>query len=131
VFQFPPPAPNGPPATATTAPWLLASAIASLICGMLSLLLFGALCAGIFYPSGVFFAPNSENGVFAFGLTCGVIGVVLGHLARTRRAALGSRGAMLARAGLVLSYGGTLLPLALLALIVLLFQLAGPFPIGP
>ncbi len=129
MSQFPTPSPDSPPPTATAAPWLLASAVASLICGMLSLLLFGALCAGIFYPSGVFFAPNAEDGVVACGVTCGVIGAVLGHLAR--RAALGSRGAVLARAGLVLSYGGTLLPLAFLALIVLFFQLAGPFPIGP
>jgi hypothetical protein len=110
------------------APWRLASAVTSLILGILSLLLFGAYITVIFFSQGWLFLLGW---FLAIGVACGVMGVVLGHSARARRAALGSRGAMLATAGLVLSYGGTLLPLAFLALTVLFFQLAGPFPIGP
>jgi hypothetical protein len=50
-------------------------------------------------------------------LACGVIGVVLGHLAR--RAAPHSGTAALATAGLVLSFGGVLLFLAFYVLAML------------
>jgi hypothetical protein len=67
---------------------------------------------------------------FYLSVACGVIGVVLGHLARARRAAPGNRSTVLATAGLVLSYGGTLLSLALIALIFLALDVSGPFPPG-
>ncbi|HEX8033730.1 MAG TPA: hypothetical protein VF510_07780 [Ktedonobacterales bacterium] len=119
MSQSPPPSPDGPRAAATAVPWLLASAVASVIFGIVSLLLFGASFAGIL--RGVSFAPS---------FACGVIGVVLGHLARARRAAPGNSDTVLATAGLVLSYGGTILSLALFALIGLALGLAGPFPPG-
>jgi hypothetical protein len=124
-----PPLPDGSQAAATSARWWLATAVASLICGILSLLLFGAYFAGIFtLPEGWLFLLGW---FLALSLACGVLGVVLGHLACAGRAALRRGGAVLATAGLVLSYGGTLLPLVSIALIYLFFLLAGPFPIGP
>ncbi len=128
MLPSPLPLPDGPQAAATTAPWLLATAVASLLCGILSLLLFGAYTAVIFSLHGWFFLLGW---FFALSVACGVMGVVLGHLARAGRAMLGSSGAVLATAGLVLGYGGTLLPLAFIAVIVVLFQLAGPFPLAP
>lgn len=118
-----PPSSGGSQAVVTTSPWLLASAVASLICGLLSLLFDGAFGAG-FLP-GVLLAPSAVDSVIAGAVTCGAIGVVLGHLARARRAALGSRGAALATAGLVLSYIGALLPLAFFGLIYVLFTFGG------
>jgi hypothetical protein len=133
VSPSPPPSPSSPQAAATAAPWLLAAAVASLICGILSLLFLGA-CSISFLPSGWSFAPSAAFRLFPFsGITsvaCGVIGIVLGHVARTRRAAPGSNDAALATAGLVLSYGGTLLCLALYALLVISLTRAGPFPPG-
>ena len=122
------PLPDGPQTAATTAPWLLAIAVASLLCGILSLLLFGAYLAIVFYLYRWIFLLGW---FFALGIACGAMGVMLGHLARARRAALGTRGAVLATASLVLSYGGMLLPLALMAFIALLFNVAGPFPLAP
>ena len=123
------PPPGHPRAAATAAPWLLAAAVASLSGGILSLVLFGAYVAGVF---GVWSYAANPFGVWSYfaSVTCGVIGVVFGHLARARRAAPGSRHTTLAMAGLVLSYGGTLLPLALFAFFTLVFGLAGPFPPG-
>jgi hypothetical protein len=86
---------------------------------MISLLLLGATLAGLLH--GVSFAPS---------IACGVLGVVLGHLARARRAAPGSSGVGLATAALMLNYGGIFLPLALFVLIVLALAAAGPFPPG-
>jgi hypothetical protein len=127
VPPSPLPLPDGPQ-SAATALWLLATAVASLLCGILSLLLFGAFLADIFYLQGWFFLLWW---FFALGVACGLTGVVLGRVARTRRAALGRCGAMLAEVGLVLSYGGMLLPLAFMGLFVLLFNFAGPFPLAP
>jgi hypothetical protein len=120
VSPSPPPSPDGPQAAARAQRWLLASAVASVFFGIVSLLLLGASSAGIL-PPGVSYAPS---------VACGVVGVVLGHLARARRAAPDRSDAVLATAGLVLSYGGTFLSLALFALIVLFLALAGPFPPG-
>jgi hypothetical protein len=89
-------------------------AVASLIFGILSLLLLGALVSPFL---GVYAADVLGIWPYPTGFACGVIGVVLGHLGR--RIAPGSRGAALATAGLVLSYGGTLLFLALNVLIYL------------
>jgi hypothetical protein len=112
------PSPGGRHLAAAAAPWWLAASVASVLCGILSLLLIGASTAGLL-PSGWSFAPS---------FACGVVGVALGHLAR--RAAPGSSETALATAGLVLSYGGVLLSVALFAVIALLLDLAGPFPPG-
>jgi hypothetical protein len=129
VSPLPRPSPDGPQAAAPTAPWLLAVAVASLSGGLLSLVLFGAYVAGVF---GVWSYAANPFGVWSYfaSVACGGSGVVLGHLARARRALPGSRHAALARTGLVLSYGGTLLALSFEALVYLLVGLAGPSP-GP
>lgn len=115
----PPPSSGGSRAAATTSPWLLASAVASLICGALSLLCLGAAAAGLL---GVWYDFTGHVGVWLFiaGIASGVIGVVLGHLARARRAAPHSGHAALATAGLVLSYAGMLLILVFYVVLVLL-----------
>jgi hypothetical protein len=61
-------------------------------------------------------------------MLCGVSGVTLGH--RARRAAPGSSDAVLAMAGLLLSYGGIVLTLAPMVLIVLAFSSPDTF-VGP
>lgn len=103
-----PPSSGGSQVTVTTSLWLLVSAVASLICGVLSLLCLGAFAAGLL---GVW--------LYVASIACGVIGVVLGHRARARRAATHSGNAALATAGLVLSYGGVLLSLAFYVLVLL------------
>lgn len=102
----------------TTSPWLLASAVASFICGVLSLLCLGAFAAGL---HDIWFEPAGLLGVWLYvaSIACGVIGVVLGHLARARLVAPHSGNARLATAGLVLSYGGILLSLAFYVLVLL------------
>jgi hypothetical protein len=114
----PPPSSGGSRAAATTSPWLLASAVASLICGVLSLLCLGAAAAGLL---GVWYDFTGHVGVWLFiaGIASGVIGVVLGHLARARRAAPHSGHAALATAGLLLSYAGMLLILVFYVVLVL------------
>jgi hypothetical protein len=113
----PPPSSGGSRAAATTSPWRLASAVASLICGALSLLCLGAAVAGLL---GVWYDYTGHLGVWLFvaGIASGVIGVVLGHLVRARRAAPHSGHAALATAGLVLSYAGMLLILAFYVVLV-------------
>ena len=120
MSESPPPALSGPRAV-TTLPWLLVSPVASLVCGVLSLLLFCVYAAGIF--------PGAS---LAASVASGVTGVVLGHHARAaaRHAAPGSASAVLTTTGLILSYVGTLLPLVLFALVTLSLGLAGPFPPG-
>jgi len=129
-----PPSSGGPQAVATAAPWLLASAVASLIFGILSLLLISLVFFGVFaagrLPVWVIESPLPVW-VYAASVACGVIGAVSGHLAGARPIAPGSRHAALAVAGLVLSYGGILLSVGFFALVHLAFALAGPFPIGP
>ena len=117
-----PPLPRlaSPQAAATTSPWLLASAVASLICGVPQPALPRGRCRGSpwtsgFYPTRVTLAYGSSSQA----LPSGVIGVVLGHLARARRAAPHSGHAALATAGLVLSYAGMLLILAFYVVLVL------------
>jgi hypothetical protein len=117
VPHVPPSSPNDPLATGATTPWVLAAA--SILSGILSLLLLG-----------VSFTHLLRGWSFAPSIACGVLGVVLGYLARSRSAVLGNRGTVLATDGLVLSYAGTLLPLALFAFIVLSLAAAGPFPPG-
>jgi hypothetical protein len=114
----PPPSSGGSRAAGTTSPWLLASAVASLICGVLSLLCLGAAAAGLL---GVWYDFTGHVGVWLFiaGIASGVIGVVLGHLARARRAAPHSGHAALATAGLLLSYAGMLLILVFYVVLVL------------
>ncbi len=115
MSQSPLPQPGGPQVVATATPWVLASAVASLIFGILSLLLIGPYFAGI------------VRGLpFAASFVCGAIGVVLGHLARARRAAPGSSDAALATAGLVLSYVGALLSLALFLLLTPVTRIVTP-----
>jgi hypothetical protein len=131
----PPSSSSGDPhAGATAAPWLLASAVASLIFGSLSLLLISLYFFVVFVagplPVWVYEGPLLVR-VYAASVACGVIGAALGHLARARPAAPRSRQAVLAVAGQVLSYGGTVLSVGFLALVYVAFALAGPFPIGP
>lgn len=123
-----PPPSSHPQAADIAARWLLAVAVASLSSGLLSLFLFVAYIAGVF---GVWSYAANPFGVWSYfaSVTSGVIGVMLGHLARARRAAPGSRHAALATTGLALSYGGALLALAFEAVVALVFQLAGPFPL--
>jgi len=115
------PPPGGPQTAARPQRWPLASALASLIFGIFSQVLVGVSFALIgaffafrrvdatfrFASSGAYFLP------FAASFVCGVIGVALGHLAR-RRAAPDSSDAALAAAGLVFSYMGALVSLALI-----------------
>ena len=105
----------------TTPPWLLASAVASLICGGLSLLFFGVFAAALLGVS-VYLAALLAAWLPIASVACGVIGAVLGRVARARRAALGRSGTALATAGLVLSCGGFLLSLALYALLLWSFS---------
>ena len=123
------PSSGGFQAAVTTPPWLLASAVASLICGGLSLLFFGVFAAALLGVSVYLAAllavwlPDAIIGwlpIASFAL--GVIGAVLGRVARARRAALGRRGTVLATAGLVLSCGGFLLSLAFYALLLWSFS---------
>ena len=126
----PAPPPGAPQVAATAVPWLLAAAVASLSGGLLSLFLFGAYVAGVF---GVWSYAANPFGVWSYfaSVACGGSGVVLGHLARAPRAAPGSRHVALARTGLVLSYGGTLLALSFEALVYVLVGLAGGPSPGP
>jgi hypothetical protein len=121
--------PQAASAASAAAPWLLASAVASLIFGVLSLLLIGVFL-------GITFSGLSSAGLplvqcYVASVVCGIMGAVLGHLARTHRDAPRHSNSALAIAGLVLSYGGILVALAFEALVYVAFALAGPFPIGP
>lgn len=82
--------------------------MANLIFGILSLLLIGAYSVGI-----VCGLP------YAASFACGIFGAVLGHVARAqaRRAAADSSTAPLALVGLVLSYVGVFLSVAIFALV--------------
>jgi hypothetical protein len=123
-----PPSSGGPQAAATAGPWLLASAVASLIFGILSLLLIGLFFFWVFVagrlPVWVYEGPLLVW-VYAASVACGVIGAVLGHLARAHPPAPRSRHAALTVAGLVLSYGGTLLSVGFYVLVYLAFQVFG------
>lgn len=117
----PPPTPSIPQTAAKAqlgAQVAQVAAVASLLCGILSLLLIGLILAGLF-PSTWSFVPS---------FACGAIGVMFGHLARrvTRR----SSAAGPATAGLVLSYGGALLSIALVVAIAWALDSAGPFPLA-
>ncbi len=115
-----PPSSESPRIGATTAPRLPASTIASLIFGALSLLLLGAFFFDLY-------VERLLPGWFYVGsVVCGVIGAVFGHRARAHRAAPGSRNAALAVTGLVLSYGGVILSLGFVALVLLALTLAPP-----
>jgi hypothetical protein len=115
------PSSGGFQATVTTSPWLLASAVASLICGGLSLLCLGVFAAALLGVS-VYLAALLAAWLPIASIAFGVIGAVLGRVARARRAALGRSGTALATAGLVLSCGGFLLSLALYALLLWSFS---------
>jgi hypothetical protein len=82
-------------------------AVVSLLCGLLSLFLIGANSVGIL--GGM---PITAS------VVCGLTGIVLGHVARSRRGAPDKSDAKFFTAGLVLSYAalGAALSLALLAL---------------
>jgi hypothetical protein len=115
------PSSGGFQAAVTTSPWLLASAVASLICGGLSLLCLGVFAAALLGVS-VYLAALLAAWLPIASITFGVIGAVLGRVARARRAALGRSGTALATAGLVLSCGGFVLSLAFYALLLWSFS---------
>jgi hypothetical protein len=120
------PSSGGFQAAVTTSPWLLASAVASLIFGGLSLLCLGAFAAALLGVS-VYLAALLATGLLATWLPVasiafGVIGAVLGRVARARRGALSRSGTALATAGLVLSCGGLLLSLAFYGLLLWSFS---------
>jgi hypothetical protein len=114
VSPSPLPVPDSPSAASTRASWRLAAAVASLVCGILSLLLLGAFVSPFI---GVYSAGLLGIWPYPASLACGLIGALLGHLARARQTAPGRRQAAFATAGLVLSYGGILLCVAPYALI--------------
>jgi hypothetical protein len=113
-----PPSASKPLTVAKTQPLARVAAIASLLCGVLGLLLIGLILVG-FFASEWSFVP---------GFGCGALGAALGHLAR--RATRRSSDDVLVTAGLVLSYGGAILAIALIVAIAWILASAGPFPPG-
>ena len=108
MSQPPPTVPRGPQAAAADAQWALAAGVASVMLGILSLLLIGAYSVGIV-----------RRLPYAASFACGIVGAVLGHVARAqaRHAAADSSTAPLALVGLVLSYVGVFLSVAIFALV--------------
>jgi hypothetical protein len=118
VAPLSPHSPSNPQTAARARPGVRVMAVVSLLCGILSLLLIGLILAGLF-PSAWSLAPS---------LVCGAIGAAFGHL--VRRVARRSSDVRLATAGLVLSYGGALLSIALVVALAWALDSAGPFPPG-